>query len=166
MQSVNAQNVWILDVASSPATGILKLSALKEMSAGETFDLRVNRTAVYPIRIDEIGYAENGDQSWYGSITNTGLDYAFVLTAGNFTAHAVLTSPSGIFQLYATRIGQDTYSGAFRRLELVRDKVATTDTIVPIGTDDTTNDESVFTEVRIDQEVSGTIIPLGEQADF
>jgi len=166
MQSVNAQNVWILDVASSPATGILKLSALKEMSAGETFDLRVNRTAVYPIRIDEIGYAENGDQSWYGSITNTGLDYAFVLTAGNFTAHAVLTSPSGIFQLYATRIGQDTYSGAFRRLELVRDKVATTDTIVPIGTDDTTNDESVFTEVRIDQEVSGTIIPLGSKLTF
>ena len=30
----------------------------------------------------------------------------------------------------------------------------------------TTNDESVFTEVRIDQEVSGTIIPLGGKLTF
>ena len=60
MPSANAQNVWILDVASSPATGILKLSALKEMTVGETFELRVNRTAVYPIRIDETGFAEIG----------------------------------------------------------------------------------------------------------
>jgi len=166
MPSANAQNVWILDVASSPATGILKLSALKEMTAGETFDFRVNRTAVYPIRIDEIGFAENGDQSWYGSITNTGLDYAFILTAGNFTAHAVLTSPSGIFQLYATRIAQDTYSGAFTRLELVRDKVATTDTIVPIGSDDTANADGVFSEIKIVQNVSDSIIPLGSKLTF
>ena len=166
MPSVNAQNVWILDVASSPATGILKLSALKEMTVGETFELRVNRTAVYPIRIDETGFAENGDQSWYGSITNTGLDYAFILTAGNFTAHAVLTSPSGIFQLYATRIAQDTYSGAFTRLELVRDEVATTDTIVPIGSDDTANDDGVFSEIKIVQNVSDSIIPLGSKLTF
>jgi len=166
MPSVNAQNVWILDVASSPATGILKLSALKEMTVGETFELRVNRTAVYPIRIDETGFAENGDQSWYGSITNTGLDYAFILTAGNFTAHAVLTSPSGIFQLYATRIAQDTYSGAFTRLELVRDEVATTDTIVPIGSDDTANDDGVFSEMKIVQNVSDSIIPLGSKLTF
>lgn len=166
MPSVNAQNVWILDVASSPATGILKLSALKEMTVGETFELRVNRTAVYPIRIDETGFAENGDQSWFGSITNTGLDYAFILTAGNFTAHAVLTSPSGIFQLYATRIAQDTYSGAFTRLELVRDEVATTDTIVPIGSDDTANDDGVFSEIKIVQNVSDSIIPLGSKLTF
>ncbi len=166
VESVQAQSVWILDVASSPATGILRLSALEEMSVGETFELRVNRTAVYPIRIDEVGYAENGDKSWYGSITNTGLDYAFVLTAGNFTAHAVLTSPSGIFQLFATKISPATYSGAFSRLELVRDTVATTDTIVPKDTDDSDNDERAFTDIRIDQQVSDTIIPLGSKLTF
>ena len=164
----NAQSVWILDVAGSLPTGYLDVGVLKEMKVGDTFNLRVDRSSIYPIQIDEVGFSNNGDRSWYGSINNTGLDYAIVITAAKRTAHIILTSPSGIFQLYGKKSGVDRYSGAFTRLEYVRDDVATTDTIVPLDMNIEQDPviESDTDEILISQHVSQQIAPVGSDITF
>ncbi len=100
-----AQRVWILDIATDPAEASFNVDVLKTLSVGESFELRVDRDVIYSVRIDETGMAENGDRTWFGSIENVGLDYSSVITVGKQTAHVVLTSPSGIYQLYGIRIG-------------------------------------------------------------
>ena len=164
----NAQIVWSLDLAGTLPTGYLDVGVLQEMSVGDTFDLRVDRSFIYPIQIDEVLVANNGDRSWYGSISNTGLDYAMVITAGNFTAHIILTSPSGIFQLYGTKSGEDRYSGAFTRLEYVRDEVATTDTIVPldVSVEEEPVKQSNTGEILISQNVSQLMAAVGSNLTF
>jgi hypothetical protein len=162
----NAQNVWILDVAGTLPTGYLDAGVLKEMTVGDTFNLRVDRSSIYPIQIEEVRFSDNGDQSWYGSINNTGLDYAMVITAGERTAHIILTSPSGIFQLYGRKSGEDRYSGAFTKLEHVRDDVATTDLILPAGGGSRGSLDGVFSDILIVQEVSDFIAPLGSTLTF
>lgn len=129
LHAARAQEVWFLDVATTPATGFLDIGVLETLDVGDTFNLRVDRTAVYPIRIDYVGVSATGDRSWHGSITGTGLDYALVITNGYLTSHLVLTSPSGIFQLLGYRSGEGLYSGAFKRLEHVRDEVAVADNV-------------------------------------
>lgn len=170
-QHVWAQEVWNIDETSIPATGTLDINALEAMSVGDTFDLRVDQISIYPILIDQLSVSENGDRSWFGSITSTGLDYALVITVGKETAHLILTSPSGIFQLYGLNNGESKYSGVFNRLEHVRDEAPTTDTIIPI----TDNNESTTpedpdlsdgNEVVISQSVSQEIAPVGANLTF
>jgi len=166
-----AQAVWRIDVAGTPATGIFDVATLKSLSIGDTFELRVDKTSIYTIRIDELGVSENGNRIWYGSITDTGLDYALVITVGHFTAHMILTSPSGIFQLYGLRSGEEEYSGAFYRLEHVRDEAPTTDTIIPVSdtSDITSPEEPDLSEgnvVIISQSVSQEIAPVGANLRF
>ena len=136
------------------------------MSIGDIFELRVNETAVYSIQIDEIGSSNNGDRSWYGSITNTGLDYALVITVGDQTAHLILTSPSGIFQFYGIQNGASSYSGSFNRLEHIRDEVATTDIILPDGGSGAGSRDSIFKDMLIEQNVSDFIAPVGSEITF
>ena len=168
IQGVNAQSVWILDVAGTLPTGYLDAGALKGMAVGDTFNLRVDRSSIYPIQIEEVRFSNNGDQSWYGSISNTGLDYAMVITAGERTAHIILTSPSGIFQLYGRKSGEDRYSGAFTKLEHVRDDVATTDTIVPLDVNVEQDPviESDTGEIIISQDVSEQVAAVGSNLTF
>jgi hypothetical protein len=129
-----AQTVWSLDTEFSPAHATLDISVLEGLPVGDSFDFQVTDEAQYPIRIDKISTTENGDKSWHGSITNTGLDYALVITRGKQTAHLILTSPNGIYQLYGIQTSEGLYSGDFNRLEHVRDIAATTDTVVPNNT--------------------------------
>lgn len=168
---VVAQEVWRIDVASTPATGIFDVATLKALAIGDTFDLRVDKTSIYTIRIDELGVSENGDLIWYGSITDTGLDYALVITVGHFTAHLILTSPSGIFQLYGVRSGVEEYEGAFNRLEHVRDEAPTTDTIIPItdineSASSSAADLTDVNEIVITQSVSQEIAHIGANLIF
>jgi hypothetical protein len=136
-QNAMAQTVWSLDTEFSPAQATLDVSVLEGMPVGESFDFQVTDEAQYPIRIDKISTTENGDKSWHGSITNTGLDYALVITRGEQTAHLILTSPNGIYQLYGIQSSEGIYKGDFNRLEHVRNVAATVDTSVP--TFDNTN---------------------------
>ena len=82
-QNAMAQTVWSLDTEFSPAQATLDVSVLEGMPVGESFDFQVTDEAQYPIRIDKINTTENGDKSWHGSITNTGLDYALVIPEEN-----------------------------------------------------------------------------------
>ena len=163
---VHAQKAWTLDVASTPATGSLNVGVLEGMSVGDIFDLRVDQTFIYPVRIDEFGVASNGDRSWYGSITGTGLDYALVITVGELTAHLILTSPSGTFQLYGIKTVENSYTGDFNRLEHVRDEVAATDIILPEGDIKPGSLPGFFTDILIEQSVNDLIVPVGSKISF
>lgn len=164
VQGAIAQKVWTLDIATDPAAASFNVDVLKTLSLGDTFELRVDKDFIYTIRIDETGMAENGDRTWFGSIQDTGLDYALVITVGELTAHLVLTSPAGIFQLFGTRTGEERYTGAFNRLEYVRDEVITTDTVITLSGDV----DSVFGngDIRISQNVSRSVAPVGANLAF
>ena len=130
-----AQSVWRLDVASDPAVAYLDTVALESLAVGDNFIMRVDVNEEYTIRIDRSNVSANGDRSWFGSITGTGLDYALTITVGDKTAHLIFTSPSGIFQYYGIRSGDGVYSGGFNLLEYVRDEVAITDTVLTFEED-------------------------------
>jgi hypothetical protein len=171
-QNAWAQKVWRIDVADSPATGFLNVTALETLSIGDIFDLRVDRNEIYSIRLDQKDVSVNGDRSWHGSIIDTGLDYAFIITIGDLTAHLILTSPAGTFQLYGVKSSTDVYSGAFRRLEHVRDEVVTTDTIVPESENENPDvadaPSEVFdgNDIIITQTTSQSIAPVGSSLTF
>jgi hypothetical protein len=169
-QNVLAQAVWSLDTEVSPAQAAIDISVLEGMHVGDSFDFQVTDDAQYPIQIDKISVAENGDKSWHGSITNTGLDYALVITRGEQTAHLILTSPNGIFQLFGTQTSEDIYSGDFNRLEHVRDVAATTDTIVPVNGDGSVTDNTdrfiTDEDVLITQTVTSDIAQVGSELMF
>ena len=76
VQGAIAQKVWTLDIATDPAAASFNVDVLKTLSIGDTFELRVDKDFIYTIRIDATGMAENGDLTWFGSIQDTGLDYA------------------------------------------------------------------------------------------
>ena len=169
-QSALAQTVWSLDTQLTPAQAALNLSVLESMSVGDSFEFQVTNEAQYPIQIDNISMAENGDKSWHGSITNTGLDYALVITRGVQTAHLILTSPNGIYQLYGIQADAGLYSGDFNRLEHVRDVVATTDTVVPANKETSVTDTlpEFFSNdtVQITQSATPGIAPVGSELEF
>jgi len=165
-ESVMAQKVWILDIATDPAEASFNVDVLKTLSVGESFELRVDRDVIYSVRIDETRMAENGDRTWFGSIENVGLDYSLVITVGKQTGHVVLTSPSGIYQLYGIRTGEYRYTGPFNLLEYVRDDLISTDTVVPTdspqGNDVLINDG----DIAISQSVSQRVAPVGADLVF
>ena len=165
-ESVMAQKVWILDIATDPAEASFNVDVLKTLSVGESFELRVDRDVIYSVRIDETRMAENGDRAWFGSIENVGLDYSLVITVGKQTGHVVLTSPSGIYQLYGIRTGEYRYTGPFNLLEYVRDDLISTDTVVPTdspqGNDVLINDG----DIAISQSVSQRVAPVGADLVF
>jgi len=145
---------WTLDQFTGFAQANLDLDALESMQIGDEFELQVSEAEQYTIRIDNFFTLSNGDRSWYGSIQNTGLDYALVITAGNKTAHVILTSPSGIFQLYGRLSGSGSYIGVLKRLDHIRDDVSVADTlIVP--------DRVLTSGLLITQTASARQIPVG-----
>ncbi|MDG2175517.1 MAG: M12 family metallo-peptidase [Gammaproteobacteria bacterium] len=167
-----AQTVWSIETEFTPVQATLDMSALEDMSVGDSFDFQITDEAQYPIRIDKISLAENGDKSWHGSITNTGLDYALVITRGVQTTHLILTSPNGIYQFFGIQTEEGIYNGDFNRLEHVRDEVATTDTIVPESENGNPNVADAPSEVvdgddiLITQTTSQSIAPVGSSLTF
>lgn len=161
VQGAIAQKVWTLDIATDPAAASFNVDVLKTLSIGDTFELRVDKDFIYTIRIDATGMAENGDLTWFGSIQDTGLDYAIVITVGELTAHLVLTSPSGIFQLFGTRTGEDRYTGAFKRLEYVRDEVIDTDIVIG-------QPPAFFSngDIQVSQTISRAVAPVGANLTY
>ena len=161
VQGAIAQKVWTLDIATDPAAASFNVDVLKTLSIGDTFELRVDKDFIYTIRIDATGMAENGDLTWFGSIQDTGLDYAMVITVGELTAHLVLTSPSGIFQLFGTRTGEDRYTGAFNRLEYVRDEVIDTDIVIG-------QPPAFFSngDIQVSQTISRAVAPVGANLTY
>jgi len=161
VQGAIAQKVWTLDIATDPAAASFNVDVLKTLSIGDTFELRVDKDFIYTIRIDATGMAENGDLTWFGSIQDTGLDYAIVITVGELTAHLVLTSPSGIFQLFGTRTGEDRYTGAFNRLEYVRDEVIDTDIVIG-------QPPAFFSngDIQVSQTISRAVAPVGANLTY
>jgi len=161
VQGAIAQKVWTLDIATDPAAASFNVDVLKTLSIGDTFELRVDKDFIYTIRIDATGMAENGDLTWFGSIQDTGLDYAMVITVGELTAHLVLTSPSGIFQLFGTRTGEDRYTGAFKRLEYVRDEVIDTDIVIG-------QPPAFFSngDIQVSQTISRAVAPVGANLTY
>ena len=161
VQGAIAQKVWTLDIATDPAAASFNVDVLKTLSIGDTFELRVDKDFIYTIRIDATGMAENGDLTWFGSIQDTGLDYAIVITVGELTAHLVLTSPSGIFQLFGTRTGEDRYTGAFNRLEYVRDEVIDTDIVIGQPLAFFSNGD-----IQVSQTISRAVAPVGANLTY
>ena len=160
--------VWRLDQSSNypedDAMAILDIGLLETLSKGDTFDIQVNGTdGNYTIRIDDMAIMDNGDRTWYGSIISTGLDYSLVITVGQKTAHLILTSPSGIFQLYGKSSNGTIYGGRFARLKHVRDEVATTETNLPPVDDISSTNLFSFS---IDQKVSQPAAPAGSALTF
>ena len=165
MQQAQAQ-VWRLDTADPEITNgvpvTLDLELLALLNVGDEFNVLVDSTQTYRIRIDDIGVLSNGDRRWHGSIVDTGLDYSLVITAGKRTAHLILTSPSGIFQLYGQSEEGVYFKGRFNRLEHVRDEVATTETILPSAGSLTSNLDTVTTEpFYIRQSLSQPVVEIG-----
>lgn len=165
----NAQ-VWRIDLAD-PAIdtddmAALDVALLKTLHLGDTFDIQVDSSDSYNIRLDGTEDMSNGDRTWYGSITSTGLDYALVITVGNKTAHLILTSPSGIFQLYGTSNDGIFYKGRFARLKHVRDEVASPDTLLPPSETGSGEPGTSSRSFTISQNVSEATAPAGSALTF
>jgi hypothetical protein len=161
--------VWRIDLGD-PATdtddmAALDVALLKTLKLGDTFDIQVDSVDSYNVRLDGTEDMGNGDRTWYGSITTTGLDYALVITIGELTSHLILTSPSGIFQLYGTSMDGVYYRGRFARLKYVRDEVASVDTVLPSDTGVDQPDTS-GTPLTITQSVSENVAAVGSKLTF
>jgi hypothetical protein len=163
--------VWRLDLTGSAARGesdalaVLDVTLLEILQPGDTFDIEVDSKNSYTIRVDEREVMSNGDRVWSGSILEQGLDYSLVITVGEYTAHLVLTSPAGIFQLYGRSEDGQLFSGEFHKLRHVRDEVASTDTITTPGNPGQV-DVIRKEPLKITQTVSATVVPAGNQISF
>jgi len=155
--------VWTLDTSLATPTGTLDVEALQTLEDENTFLLSVDDVSQYTIKIEQSTLMSNGDRSWHGSIVGTGLDYVFVSTVGQKTAHFILTSPSGIYQFFGTNTGGNLFSGAFNWLEYVRHDTPDVDTIV---WGKGARDVFTSTPLSINQSVSSDTALIGSRLTF
>ena len=177
LPDIATAQVWRLNLGDSATDAddmaFLDFALLKTLATGDTFELQVDEADCYNIRLDGSEVMSNGDLSWYGTAISTcldnllGLEYSLVITLGDKTAHLILTSPSGIFQLYGTSNDGIFYGGRFARLRHVRDEVSTTDVILQPGSaTNGTLPSFVLEPFVITQAVSERVAPIGATLTF